>query len=470
MKTRPLTLLELVITLALLAALTMVVFTMSGDMLEEGRYERTARSAEQIRHAIWNDVQGERCFLSDMGRLPCVKENSKSGQRLQELFKLNGTNRNLLNRSFDISPNDYRNYLDLANHFWRQEIDGGNLVWRETSEWQYWLPEFSMRSGWGGPYVSSKNLRELDGWGREWRILDRDGNDVTNDNADNLPANNTPIWGVMSYGSDNLKEGKVTTNHESDIPAFSNDIVEPAFKTRYYTTNAAEKPLPVELQIHILCEDPNTGRLYKPELPSAKLEIGPNYSAREQSYPYSVGNQVLENGVVYRCAAVSGDPGEARSAALATSSINLGYALYDRYPDSCIYWERHIPAINHLNAIRIMQVIPEVDVALNQNRPRFEVTRYDRRDDGSVNISVSSNSAMNYTPTRYGNTFSYMPNTTNVKAVNQLLPGKRKIWAMGYFKLSTNIAVNCLQSEVMEVNLKPGVNEITLILKETQSR
>jgi prepilin-type N-terminal cleavage/methylation domain-containing protein len=159
---RGLTLLELVVVLAILAALGTVMVTQTTNLTSEARYEQTARTLEQLDAAVVGETglrgpDGQRLiagFVADIGRLP---------DSLDELWEIGSLNA----FAIDKSP-------------------AGD-------------PTLAVAGGWRGPYlrlpVGADDL--TDGWGRPFETLDEDGNTITSG----------PIKILRSRGPDNVVGG-----------------------------------------------------------------------------------------------------------------------------------------------------------------------------------------------------------------------------------------------------------------------
>lgn len=443
-----LTLLELVITLAVLAALTAAVFSMGTESIDKIRYDRTIREGRNIQSAVWNDEPGGHCFLSDMGRLPQFSPafSAKSGATLNELFDYN-TMKNVGSREIKLNKNEILGHLMGTPRV--KDID---LNW-VNGNWNNIIPDIKITCGWNGPYITSFSNKQLDGWGREWLMLGNDGK------YDVAPKTEKEIWGLRSYGSDNQYQvsGTILTDNKSP---FSEDIIFP-FITPGLPDGDKPNP-PATLIINLLCED----RLSPNHSISAPEFVDPltltKIEKRDPQKTYLLGSLIKEDGVVYRCTAVCGEPATSGGYPVSVTPPVFGYDWRTMYQDSQILWERHIPAPKHVNNFLIAQVTPFVSTDRASVRSNLSMIRYeaDANYENSIHVTAIGNGPK---CTRTGlNRYIY----------EGLLPGKRKIFAVAYYTTTGEIngymALNILQSEITEVNIKPGVNEITLILRSKE--
>jgi prepilin-type N-terminal cleavage/methylation domain-containing protein len=166
---RGLTLLELVVVLAILAALTTVAAVATDNVISQGRFDLTQKTLENVRRSVIGPDGTDAAassealagFVADTGRLPLAVGSDPSTQ-LAELWS---NPAGLEPFGIKTSPSD---------------------------------PEVSLTCGWRGPYlrlpVGSESL--VDGWGNPFEVMTFDGSEFI-DAADGLP-----IYGIGSLGAD----------------------------------------------------------------------------------------------------------------------------------------------------------------------------------------------------------------------------------------------------------------------------
>jgi prepilin-type N-terminal cleavage/methylation domain-containing protein len=176
MRTRPgLTLLELVVVLVILAILTTVAIEGTSGVIDQGRYDATQRTLQNVQNAIigptgQHEPDGTPLvtgFVADIGRLPLATADATGALTLDELWSNpNGV------AAFSFQP--------------AAAPDTDVLV----------------PCGWRGPYLQlplgTTQLR--DGWGNPLSLLQADG--VTT-----ITTAGTPIPWIRSLGSDDATGG-----------------------------------------------------------------------------------------------------------------------------------------------------------------------------------------------------------------------------------------------------------------------
>jgi len=223
-KRRNLTLLELVVCLGILAALAAVTLDYCIDAKERQCAETTVERGEAVRDAMTGRSSGNGVsrFLSDMGRWPRVhvptEGDGDGGRRLAELFDASvwyhGTGESALSHEETVSGRTIQRIL--------READGTTFPGEGGLPLAY--PEVSMAVGWRGPYLNmgSSGRSFYDGWGHPWQIVTNynlkraEGGCVEENTAgmnriqikDALDADDDGIRidGILSYGA----------NHASD--------------------------------------------------------------------------------------------------------------------------------------------------------------------------------------------------------------------------------------------------------------
>ncbi|MGA2500860.1 MAG: prepilin-type N-terminal cleavage/methylation domain-containing protein [Tepidisphaeraceae bacterium] len=190
-KSSAFSLVELLVALAILAAMTTVALRSVNGLQSQARYQQTTRALDEIRNAIIGPpnlrgpdgsamVSG---FVADTGRLPnflvSASDASVPGDGLNELLQQNGI---------------------PAFAFVQSNGD----------------PTVLIGVGWKGPYLrlgaGPSFIR--DGWGNSFHCYDTSGALIG--------ANGTPIAQIASWGADNLPD----TNHggSGDLTGYNADI------------------------------------------------------------------------------------------------------------------------------------------------------------------------------------------------------------------------------------------------------
>lgn len=166
---RGLTLLELVVVLAILAALTTVAAVATDNVISQGRFDLTQKTLENVRRSVIgpdgtdSNTSSEVLagFVADIGRLPFAVGSDPTTQ-LAELWS---NPAGLEPFGIKTSPSD---------------------------------PEIALACGWRGPYlrlpVGSESL--VDGWGNPFVVLTYDGSEFGD------ATEGQPIYGIGSLGAD----------------------------------------------------------------------------------------------------------------------------------------------------------------------------------------------------------------------------------------------------------------------------
>lgn len=179
--TRPgLTLIELVVVLAILATLALVAVVSTEGVVEQGRFDVTQRTLQNIDDAVLGP-EGKPdavCFVSDIGSRPKLLDTNPETQ-LRELWQ---------------NPADFplRPYSPIA--------PASNQD-----------PEIKLNSGWRGPYLRLPNGQTtlMDGWTRPFSFQADGGGflmQASNSFADLTPPYNQPLTLMRNHPMDSLGE------------------------------------------------------------------------------------------------------------------------------------------------------------------------------------------------------------------------------------------------------------------------
>jgi prepilin-type N-terminal cleavage/methylation domain-containing protein len=194
------TLVELLIVLAILLALSTFAITATGDLTDRMRYDETDRRGDSIARTVNGDGSAASRFVGDMGRLPRIVSTDE-GEILSELFLEGEVDAAVL---WDGSA-----VYDTA--------DAGN-DWPETGgDWSELPAQIALPCGWRGPYMVLNDDTFYDGWGHPWQV-DTDTSDATAWGDYTTVAPDDPVDGVRSLGRDNAAGGAEWMNEELVYP------------------------------------------------------------------------------------------------------------------------------------------------------------------------------------------------------------------------------------------------------------
>lgn len=447
------TLIEAVISLALLAALSAVMFSMSTQNRDQLRSERTLREGRAIQAAMTPDLNGGISrFLSDMGRYPGIHNTVmtpgpdgtrgyRKGEILAELFDrslfIQDNKTNTLNRRF-LYPTTPDIWFDALGITSASEFTSIRERWMKKNTP---FPPVSMRMGWNGPYVEAPGNKLLDGWGNEWVPILFNGNDLT------LPLQNKTftkeaveyliehqeIYGIRSLGA----------NARYDDPAISDPTLPDGAEDQDYrfsrnlcaTFSDFQEDQYAALDVTLQCGTNQKTCLILNQDYAASLP-----GKRMADTVYYVGDRVTQDGAVYQCAAIAGAlPGSGKSGT--TTTYDFSPQTRTQFRDGNIVWERIYPQPHHLTRPHLLLFYP--DFPNRTNGGRIQCIK-----------AVEENGVFRF---------------------KSLIPGKRKIYAMGYLLLKDKEGAQHLwnpmqTSQAAEVILKPGPNEITLTLDPLEER
>ncbi|MGL4853829.1 MAG: type II secretion system protein [Lentisphaeria bacterium] len=214
---RYLTLIELVISLAILAAVSSVLLTNFIDDHQREREKVTRERGEAVRTSVLGGRGKFGEYLSDMGRWPEVFYERDSYGNLLEEYALS----QLYDRTIWYHGSSTESMFTRVG-----ELELGSRILDlpvSTNFRNYIYPTVRMSIGWRGNYLNlgkTSKAKYSDGWGRGWRVitnyyLDKaDGEDVLAEYYDELTelsnvGDNPQVFidGVVSYGADGLEGG-----------------------------------------------------------------------------------------------------------------------------------------------------------------------------------------------------------------------------------------------------------------------
>ncbi|MFM8359455.1 MAG: type II secretion system protein, partial [Verrucomicrobiota bacterium] len=162
-----LTLLEMVVVMAILAALTTLAIRMTSGVANQGRYEATEKTLTAFRTACIGapaDLNSGLApqlssFVADLGRLP--QATTPSGGGIQTLHELHGFTANLPPYAFRVATSA-NTVLVVPPALTNFPIRPSN-----PSTQTAMVPTVRLPSGWRGPYLYLGSAGQwLDGWGK----------------------------------------------------------------------------------------------------------------------------------------------------------------------------------------------------------------------------------------------------------------------------------------------------------------
>jgi len=234
-KTQGFTLVELLVVMLVLVALSSITLDFTQDFAFQGRYEVTKDRYDKIKRAIIGrpdvlingqpDISG---FVADMGRLP---------RNIQELLV-----QNYCMPDYKISDNtvDGRPVAYMTNKAWCiGAYPSATVQWVEQTAWVAPAAN-SLSYGWRGPYITSQNADYeanafSDGWGSiatadtdhnyGWNIVHRDnsGTNIVTIDANLADIADATQLVIQSYGKNAVAGG---SNYDVDYPE-----MQPVIKT-----------------------------------------------------------------------------------------------------------------------------------------------------------------------------------------------------------------------------------------------
>jgi prepilin-type N-terminal cleavage/methylation domain-containing protein len=187
------TLIELVITLSIMAAVASIAIVTLSDMGETSRYEETERRGLAAQRAVIGQPGEISRFFNDMGRFPLVLTNEPD-RVLMELYEMN-LQRNIA-RSI---TNSLYFRFDLPGDVGPQDDDFTN----GTNAVELIDLLVPLRAGWNGPYLLNQYDRFTDNFGLPWAVNTNAVRTVwdagwTSDRAGIAPSLGEPIKAIRS--------------------------------------------------------------------------------------------------------------------------------------------------------------------------------------------------------------------------------------------------------------------------------
>jgi type II secretory pathway pseudopilin PulG len=361
LKNRPMTLIEIIVVLGIIAAVASVVLSSAIDFNDREAFERTRMTGLEIQKLFYaNDSDdGISRFLSDMGRLPVAYGNDSKA--LAELYGEN------------IDP-------DIRMEILTVDIDD------HTSD-AFDMPSFQMLCGWGGPYIYGNGSIDKDGWGNKWQILNNSG--VATDSWSLYDT----VYGVASAGS-----GGDDWSGEEQKFTFGNPAVSSLTVTVYVIERLAN------------------ASFVRPVI------LDQSAAARGNNHPYVLDDLIAVDDRIYKCVVA----GTSDSAIPVAWNKTYGATTVD----GTVQWQC---VAQYINTLKALFFYPEVVVNASKKESMIE----------SKSTSGS---------------------TTNILEFEKLIPGRRKLFVWGYYKIDDDNFINKFHSDVMDVTIRPGTNHVTVYL------
>lgn len=467
------------VALGILAAVASVTLSLLEHNVEKDRFERTAAVGSAVREVIngSSEQDGISRFISDMGRLPVIINTDTSGKVLAELFDNNEVEQNTKWAAGVFFQNASSNLpaTDVAELKFPDEFTNLNLP-----------------CGWSGPYIIAPYSTLFDGWKNEWLTLDNNG-------ATQTAALNKYIYGIRSNGSDGESGG--TEWSEQDL-------------VYRFNTDGKGASTSSDLIVTVLIMN-KLGATSVLEAPENLKTV--SAASWQSDHEYEVGSCIINNNFRYRCLQTlpltqgkssSSCPTELTAAADTVNDHNLVWqkigsgsepgwkasSLYRRNDriqvganvyectgirpvsggtaptfkavagqltyDGDLVWICDYPFSKTMNRLRVAFFEPCV-TSTAKGIKRLMAVR-----NGTTVAALDQEVSFNL-----GSFAAFKQPAATWTDYNQvhfsnLTPGTRKIYAYGYLQSGSSYS-NKLGSDVIGVQLKPGINCITLILNNS---
>jgi len=241
-----LTLLEMVVVMAILAAVTTLAIRATSGLVHETRYEVTGRSLDAYRAAVIGQPASigsglapqVSSFAADMGRLPrTVLDGTGTKLTLQEIFSATG------NPDFA-----FRTAVETNTALvWDTSVQGNTALNRGITANVLQVP-----CGWRGPYLYASPDQQslMDGWGKAIQASVGTTNSLTQ------------FWQYMTNGGLPITSFSVATASRAEIAGIAispgasgslgmNQSDDPYLKTQYAVVNLNEISAQVIVQLNV---------------------------------------------------------------------------------------------------------------------------------------------------------------------------------------------------------------------------
>jgi type II secretory pathway pseudopilin PulG len=207
---KDMTLVELVVVLSILVAITSVAIVSLDGLSSNSRYSETKRRGTMALNVVDGpSAEKTGAFVADLGRLPCVA-NTLRGAELAELFYASD--------AFSaVDPTETYAERTFAN----PDTDWGGAAPGTTFNFSSDTRTIRLQCGWRGPYIQLNAEKFRDGWGNDW-LIKTTGDDTWNGVASwsGTPPLDKTIFGIRSLGK-NDKTDASAVDWENRDTSFS---------------------------------------------------------------------------------------------------------------------------------------------------------------------------------------------------------------------------------------------------------
>ena len=228
------TLIELILSLTILAALGSIVLTTLTEAEDLKRYEETENRGEQIQAAVLGTPAEPSRFLADLGRFPLVVME-KEGCELMELYAESIMTNMALRYATRILT------LDPA----RDHFSFGGLHDFAGTVNPLSVAAITLGAGWRGPYLTWRHETLTDHWGRPWELAAYDAASQSLDwrGVTASDVGSLEIRGIRTLGRDGVDEVEEDTSAPNTYPdeiqtfTFSSNALYAAVTVQLFTLN-----------------------------------------------------------------------------------------------------------------------------------------------------------------------------------------------------------------------------------------
>lgn len=510
------TLVELVVVLGILAALAGVALTYVNETGEAGRRDLTRARLDQIETAIAGTPTAASRFLSDMGRLPVAtyrdakgdfvtnSNDADLGYVLSELW-----NGDVFKFAYavedDVTPRVPTPFVDYAGY---------------QNEWESLFPatvtnkdiRVILDCGWRGPYLSVPGKKFYDGFGNEFEV----NADIVKDSGEDWAWPEDSVLEVGSFGAD----GKEDQSYPLPRPSTNSSEVQKEWKNRDDLRKIQESQVLSKLCVRVLVRDNSAGT--PAWLPA---QSGFDVKDYDGGKNYHVGEIVRPGNLLHIPGEGDDDPGTTYSSDCTnydlfmcvkqdpetTGSQHPNWKRTETTIDAKGNRWQWLPNSNKITHLRAAVFSPYVDTKtaatiagkdIKGTGIRVTTAMWEADDPQWLidrSVSGSSGDYVRYTYGWSGSTLNedfenigdidgtgtyteadvaiadkypaaapriYVDGTSPGELTfHNLTPGVRKLCVYGYLDVG-GVATNAHHSGIITVDLKPGVNFITVYLNE----
>jgi type II secretory pathway pseudopilin PulG len=490
------TLIELLIVLGLMAAVASVALTTLDGMGDRTRMDTTRNRLDMIETAIVGDGLSPGRFLSDMGRLPVIHATSdestpkpEGGREFAELWDafdayapeaMNDGERFFFN-GFAHDGTTYKSWVPL---WW--SLSSAGL--RDPDDFQKRFPatptdlptdepDYAVMveptGGWRGPYLQVSGTGLYDGFGNQFAVNrlpvpvplrstveDPDWFEVTSTTVHNhIDAS---ITGVASWGRD------AADDHDPAPPAWENRD-----EARVFSDGRAKATLIVSIRVR--STNRSAGGWLSPTTAAAPHEPIANRAD---------GHEYQKDTIVRASTASAGTKDDDLFVCISSESGTAGtsaptWSRTAKVTDGTAQW-LYLASCEYMNRMRVVLFAPFADpnpklVGAPTLRTR-EIAAWYSNDGGTITDGCEdSESGILDLPYRSGGSptgplaVGYAWSQIDSVTLDNVPPGIRQLYVYGYYLVDPAGAkhvTNAHASGLQTIELKPGVNHVTVYLSE----